>query len=365
MKLTKQILEFSAGNTTLYEKFGDYINHYRATAENAKGLVFDTRASFEEKDKEMNAELLKEVERLTGRSKPENLSLAVWANDPQVKHYTFAVVGSLIDAVLPQTIIDSIGAYADIKFAGFGDSFQFNVESKDLFAVSQAGNGKRTGFIQKQFNGTHTLAPVNHKITVQVSLYRVLSGVESLAKFTMKAIRSIETQLTYDAYDAMAVGLNSLQGNAASLKVATYSQDALISLCQKVTAYNGGNKAVIVGTQLALSKVLPANSNYRYMLDSEYVRVGYVQEFNGFATMALPQVADYTSNNYGLKLADNVLYVISPTSDKLIKVGVEGETLTYVDDKDDNANLTQNATINKRWATAMITSSIAGQVTLQ
>lgn len=364
MKLTNNVLNFSAGNTKLYEKFSDYMKHFRAQAEGVKGLTFDTSASFEAKDKEMNAAFLAEVERMSGRTKPEGVSFAVFANDPLVKHYTFAVVGAMVDAVLPETLIDSIGVYADIRYAGYGDSFAFNVESRDLFVVSQAGNGKRLGFVQKQFKGTQTLAPVNHKITVQVSLYRVLAGLESLAKFTMKAIRSIETQMTYDAYDAMAAGLNALTGNAASLKVAAYTQDALVSLCQKVTAYNGGNKAVIVGTQLALSKVLPADANYRYLLDSEYVRLGYVREFNGFATMALPQIADYTSANFGLKLSDNVLYVISPSADKLIKVGVEGDTLTYVDEIDDDANLEQNATINKRWATGMITSSIAGIVTL-
>ena len=364
MKLSNQIMSFSQGETSLYEKFADYMAHYRATAEGVKGLVFDNRATLDAKEKELNGEILAEVEKCVGRSKPENISFAAWATDPVVKHYTFAVIGAMIDAILPETLIDSIGVYADIRYGGFGDSFAFDVESRDLFAVSQAGNGKRLGFVKKQFKGTETLVPVNHKITVQVSVYRMLAGLESLAKFTMKAVRSIETQMTYDAYDAMAAGLNALSGNAASLKVASYSQDALVSLCQKVTAYNGGNKAVIVGTQLALSKVLPSDSNYRYMLDSQYVTLGHVTEFNGFDVMAIPQVADYSSANYGLKLNDNILYVISPSADKLIKIAVEGETLAYVDEIDDNANLTQNSTINKRWQAGMITSAIAGQVTL-
>lgn len=364
MKFTSNILQFAQGETKLFESFSDYLNHYRAETEGTKDLSYDKSVSFAEKDKQMNQKLFEAIEKASGRTQPEGVSFAAFASDPLVKHYTFAIVGALIDAVLPQTIMDSIGAYTEIRYAGYGQSFAFDVETRDLFAVSQAGNGKRLGFVQKQFRGTQTLAPVNHKITVQVSLYRVLSGLESLARFTMKAIRSIETQMTYDAYDAMAAGLNALSGNAAALKVNAYSQDALVTLCQTVTAYNGGNKAVIVGTQLALSKVLPADANYRYLLDSEYVTLGYVKEFNGFATMVLPQVADYTSNNFGLKLSDNAIYVISPSSDKLIKMGVEGDTLTYVDEIDDNANLTQNATINKRWAAGMITSSIAGIITL-
>lgn len=364
MKLSNNILAFAGANTKPYEAFQDYYRHYRSEVMGEKGLQFNKEVSLSEKETQMNETLLKEVERFSGRTKPEGMSFAVFANDPQVKYHTFAVVGAMIDAVLPETLINSIGVYADIRYAGFGDSFAFDVESRDLFVVSQAGNGKRLGFIQKDFKGTKTLSAVNHKITVSVSLYRVLSGLESLARFTTKAIRSIETQMTYDAYDAMATGLNSLSGSAAALKLASYSQDGLINLAQKISAWNGGRKAVIVGTQLALSKVLPENANYRYMLDSEFVRLGYVKEFGGFDTMVLPQIADYTSGNFGLKLADNELYIISPSADKLIKIGVEGDTLSYVDEIDDNANLLQNATMNKRWGTAMITSALAGIIKL-
>lgn len=365
IKLSNEILNFSKNNTTLYEKFLDYINHYRAEAENAKGLIYDKSISFEQKDKEMTADILAVVEQWSGRKINNDVPAAVFSRDPQFKYYTFAVIGSLVDAVIPYTIIDSIGAYADIRYGGWGDSFVFNIEPRDLFAVSQAGHGKRTGFIQKQFNGSVSLSPINHKVTAQVSLYKVLAGVESLAKFTMKIIRSIETQMTYDAYDAMTTGLNALAGGVGTLNLPAYTSDGLVRLAQTITAWNGGNKATIVGTQLALNKVLPTNdANYRYFLDSDYVRIGYVREFNGFPVLALPQVADYSSSNYGLKLNDNELYVISTGADKLIKVAVEGETLTYVDDIDDNANLTQNATAQKSWAAGMATSALAGRITL-
>lgn len=364
IKLSNQIMTFS-NNATLYEKFLDYINHYRAETEGKTSLIYNKGVSFAEKDKEINEDILCEIERLSGRKRNNEVPVSIFARDPQFQYYTFAVIGSLIDAVIPYTIIDSIGAYADIRYGGWGDSFSFNIEPRDLFAVSEAGRGKRIGFVQKQFGTTATLSPVNHKVTAEVSVYKVLSGAESLAKFTMKLIRSIESQMTYDAYDAMVTGLSALSGSAAALNVSAYTQDALINLCQTVTAYNGGNKATIVGTQLALSKVLPTtDANYRYMLDSDYVKIGYVKEFNGFSMLALPQIADYTSSNFGLKLNNNQLYVVSTGADKLVKIAVEGNTLTYVDDIDSNANLTQNATVNKSWQAGMVTSAIAGIVTL-
>ena len=81
-----------------------------------------------------------------------------------------------------------------------------------------------------------------------------------------------------DAYDAFTGAANAVTGN---LKVSNYSEVGLIKLCQTITAYNNGRKAVILGTPVALKSVLPSNSNYRYLLDSEYVKLGHLQTFNG------------------------------------------------------------------------------------
>lgn len=74
-------------------------------------------------------------------------------------------------------------------------------------------------------------------------------------------------------------------------------------------------------------------------------------------------MADYGSTDYGLKLPDNRLYVISPASDKIVKVAV-GYTYQHTDAIYDNANLAQEGTLNKAWAVGVITNSIAGEVKL-
>ena len=61
---------------------------------------------------------------------------------------------------------------------------------------------------------------------------------------------------------------------------------------------------------------------------------------------------------------DNTVYVISPTADKLVKLGIEGSVLSYVSKVDGNANLTQDATFNKSWDAQVITSAIAGSITV-
>jgi hypothetical protein len=79
--------------------------------------------------------------------------------------------------------------------------------------------------------------------------------------------------------------------------------------------------------------------------------------------MALPQVADYRTP-FTLALDDEKIYVLSPSAGKIIKLCIEGATLSVTDDMFKNANLTQSTTMKKSYGSAVCTSSIAAVVTL-
>ena len=264
--------------------------------------------------------------------------------------------------ILPETLIGSIGIIADIKFGGYGDSFKFDIENNALFTVSAAGWRVKTAPAQVLEKTTATLAPYNHQVTVIVNLPEVFAGRKSLAAFLMKAVRSIESQMLYETYDAFTTGMESANTPAAFV-AANYTENTLIALCEKVTAFNQGRKAVIFGTPTALKSVLPASLNTRILLDSEYVTMGHLNTFNGYDVLPMTQVADYTSSTYALKLRNDRIYVISPASDKVVKVAV-GETLSYTDGVFEMANRTQAGTINKAWAVGVITNSVAGVIKL-
>lgn len=67
--------------------------------------------------------------------------------------------------------------------------------------------------------------------------------------------------MTKDAYGAMRAGLTALT-MPANLKVTGYNQTDLLKICERVSAYNGGAKAVIVGTASAISNILPNGVTY-------------------------------------------------------------------------------------------------------
>jgi hypothetical protein len=373
-KIPANVVLFAGGeqNLGVYKMFRDYWNQYRTLNQGAKNLEFATTTvndkgetvsiSFAEKEEAMNSAFKREILRMAGITNMSEFPLETWASHPVLKWATFAIVSAMVDMILPDVLIESVGLYSDIRTIGWGDSAAFDVEPRDLFVVSKAGRGKRTTEIHKQFKGQVVINPEQRELTVGVSLYRVLAGKESLAEFVAKVVRSFEYQFTVDIYTAFAAALAAVSATAVTgLRVTGYTQSDFVNLAQKVTAWNGGAKAIAIGTLQALSTVLPLDANYRYDIDSEFVKVGYVRTLLGVDLMVLPQVADWT-NPFALKLSDTDIWIISPSSQKIVKAVLEGSTLAYTSDVYANANLVQTSTMTKSWGTGIATNSVGARI---
>lgn len=369
---TNKLLNFAGGEDFLgtYRSFLDYWNHFQSLTNKNRNFDFQkTRAdgsqiTFSEKEDQMNAALKREILRHANITNFEQFPLEQWVTNPMISWATFAVVNQLVDLVIPDSLIDSIGLYTDTRFIDFGDSASFEIKPRDLFVVSKAGRAMRQGEVHRQFSGMVTVVPTMREITTQVSLYKVLAGKESLAEFIAKVIKSLESEMARDTYVTFNTAMTALSSTTSTkLLYAGYSQSDLITLAQKVSAWNGGAKAVLVGTPVALLSILPSDANYRYALDSDYVKIGYINTFSTYDVMAIPQIADWATP-FSLLLDDTRIYVVSPSANKLVKLVIEGSTMSNVDSTFANANLTQNATMFKSFGSAIATNSIAGLMTL-
>ena len=365
MPMMESIVTFAGGNEKaldVYKGMRDYYFHYMSAVEGKQGYGdYDNTVSLDEKETKMHNALLSEVERVSGCPRG-NMPFEAWSMSPQVKWATFAVVGAMIDAVLPDTIIKSVGIYTDIKTVGFGETLEFEVQPNSIFTVSASSNAQRKGFNKKQFAINETLQAVNHQITVQTQLYKVLSGKENLARFARKAVISIETKMNVDAYNTLA-NLVTNGSFPSALKVAGYSADAAIKLAQTVEAYNNGAKIAFIGTKRAIYGMLPdASKGYRMITDASNPQINIIRGIFDWDIIELPQVA--TGSNYGLALADNKVYVMSVGAEKVIKGVIEGTTLTNSNDFYDTADLTSSATMNKRWGFAATSNTCMGVITI-
>ena len=320
MPMMESLVTFAGGNEKAldtYKGMRDYYFHYMSAVEGKKGYGdFDASVSLDEKEEKMHNALLAEVERVSGCPRG-NMPFEAWSMSPQVKWATFAVVGAMIDAVLPDTIIKSVGIYTDMHTVGFGETLEFEVQPNSIFTVSQSANAQRKGFNKKQFAINETLQAVPYQITVQTQLYKVLSGKENLARFVRKAVISIETKMNLEAYNTLA-GLVANASFPAALKVTGYSADDAITLAQTVEAYNQGAKVSFIGTKKAIYQMLPdASKGYRMITDASNPQINIVRGVFDWDIIELPQVA--TGVNYGLALDDHKVYVMSTGADKVIK----------------------------------------------
>jgi len=367
-KLPSNVLEFAAGDAdtkNLFVEMQDYWNHWRTeNGSLGRKFNFDASVSLNEKERLLNEHMIREVGKRAGvdfTSAPVEQLF----NHPMVAWAANLISAQLIDAILPDTLIDSIGLYTDVRVGGFAESFVFDINSRDLFPVSRAGRlGMREAEMHKGYQGQVVLNPEAYEITVGTSMFRVLSGQESLANFVIKALRSLESEMARQAYDAMAAGMLALSTTATTgLRVTGFSQADLVKLAQKVSSYSGGAAPILIGTKVALSQVFPDDANYRYELDSDQVRLGYIRQISGISTFELPQIANWASP-FSTYLADDKLYLIAPGTDKIVKCVIGGSMIANTNGAFDNATLTQNTTMVKLFKVGIVTSSVGGCITL-
>ena len=357
MKLSKEIVAFSNGNTKFYEQFMDYHFHKSEAEQGRKLGAYDATKPLAEKHDVVNAAYFAEVERLSNCTRnAENTD--AWAANPMVRWANFAVINALVNAVLPAYVTESLAPFVDFRMAGIGDIVKVKVMPRTLYTVSAGGTGERTTFRQKKYAGDVVIPMQERIITTYVDMYRVMAGKEDIADFVRAIVLSIEIDMQKMAVAALNAGLAGASYPSQFLENAAFDAKKLIALAQRVQAYNNGIKPIIMGTASALANVLPDSTmGYRGTYDANGGSVHVLRDFYGFALYELPQMP--TGSNYGLALDDNKLYVVSPVGSKLV-VGAMSTTLTNSNQFYENADLTQNFTMRKNYGFEFVGSSFAG-----
>lgn len=357
-RLADNIVKFtneSGVEVNLYDKFRDYINHYKAV-QFKYPVDYDNSISFEEKNIKINDEIIKAIAKLSG-VKTEKFTQSTIQANPLYKWATDAIVNSLIDSILADSIITDFNQFAEIKYGGWGDSFIFDIENSDLFLISKMSNGKRHAFGQRQYMNQESLLPVNRAITVEEDYYRILAGKRNLAQYALKIVMAFEEEMADDVYAAINDTYDTL---AANFKEASFTQAGFVQLAERVSAANGGSNCIAFGTKTALSYILPTNDYLKMGNGTEYAKIGYIRDFMGVDTMQLKQKVEWESGDYDFKIDNTRIYFISTNVQKLVKIAIEGDTMSFNTMASDTANLTEVQTIQKRWAVGLITNAKYG-----
>lgn len=362
IKLTNSILNFTANSTERREGYKSFVEYYElyksGKRANEKGVTLE----------EMNDKMLKlftdEIERMSGKKMSTYSDIATYTSFSDVQQAAFAVIGMITDLIIPDALIKDLGYIAEIKNGGWGESLKVELQPRDLFVVSKGGRNRRRYDITRFYKGESTIIPEPHGITVGISLYDILTKKISLAELVSRAAQSMEVNVKRDIYYVFAQAMDNLPSSGTnSLLVNGWSTDAAVKLIQKVEAWNGGAKAIMLGTKLALSKVIPESTNVRFLLGDDYFKLGHLREYFGTSVIEMEQIADYNTE-FGVLLPDDKIYVICPGVDKAVKVFFEGSTQSKIDTDYENANLVVTGTIYKSYGVGAISSALAGVIKL-
>jgi len=377
INLPANVLHFAAADVdmkTILESSIDFWNHYQSENSRNNSVRFSyaskdrdgKEVTLTQKSEALSEMILNYAAKKVGITDLSPATANEYHNHPTLRWAIGNIGTQIIDAVLPDTIIKSTSAYAEIKTVSLGETAIFDIRSRDLFAVTKASNlGKKQANRQTQFLGQKFLTPEMRMVTVSLNLWRVLTGKESLANFISKALLSLETEMSRDIYSAMATAMAALSTTASTgLRVVGYSQDDFIALSDKVSSWSGGANTIAIGTKIALNKIFPNDTNYRYDIESEYVKLGYMRNISGINTYELPQVADFATGPFATYLNNDRVWLVAPGTDKIIKCVIGGTVMSNMDDVYSNADMSQQATMWKAWTVGVATSSVAAEITV-
>lgn len=361
MNLSQEIIAFAKGNTDFYVAFNDYHNHKAAEEWKQNFGSYDKNVSLSEKADKVRNAFFAEIQKLSGVERTADNSDA-WMANPMVRWATFAIVNATVNVVLPAYVTATFAPFVDFRTIGYADVLDLKIPPKTLYTVSRGSKGERTSFRQRKFAGNVAIAPIEHIVTTYVDMARVLAGKDDLAEAVRAIVISIELDMNAEIVSALTAGLGAATYPSQFIESGAFDATKLVQLAQRVQAYNGMAKPIIMGTAAALMNVLPdSTQGYRMVVDGKEGAVSFIKNFYGFDLFELPQAP--TGVNYGLAINDSVLYIVSPAVAKAV-VGVMSTTLTNSNQFYDNADLSQNFTMRKGYNFQFVGAAYAGQYTI-
>lgn len=352
---------FSQQEKDIVQAGVELYRHFRyesATIDITKNKLrqYSTGLSLQEKQNLFSKNLMEITKKYANLPSDHQFNEMAMRSHPNVKWATFALISEMLDVIVPETVLDNFYQFAEVKSVGWGDNLVFNVPNNDLFVVSTAANGKRKGSRQRLHGSDVILTPVNHMITIGEDWYRIVSGKVNWGEWVTRVVRSVETQISVDVYNAI---INSYPTLSASYKeTGAFSQDKFNRLTSRVTAANGGGRASAFGAKLALSKIVPADQYFKFGLGDEFNKMGYLTNFQGTDLFELEQRLVPNTDEFAID--DSSALILSSTVQKIVKIGFEGNTQITESQVNQNADQSIDYTVQQRWDVKIVTSGKYG-----
>ena len=270
------------------------------------------------------------------------------------KYDVFTIIEEVLDVTLGVVITNQFDSLADVQNVGIGERPSFRVDDPSLFRIARIAGGNNDLRRQKILNRRFEVETDYFGAKIYAELEQFQAGLVDFTAMVNRLTLSFANDLGARIYEAVANSYSAL--NSTYGVTGTYNEDELFEMIQHVEA-KSGKKAVVYGTRKALRKV----SKDLIMSDSmkeEMNTVGYIGTVGGTDLMLLPQAHKVGTDEFFVD--DNMLRVV-PSSEKIVKVVVEGEaTMIEVADAGARNDQQMEYLIQKKMGVGAMQSAVYG-----
>lgn len=270
----------------------------------------------------------------------------------------FAIETKIIDTVNSKAEVEQSLLMAEIRNLADGDSETFDIGSKSLFKVEDAGYSNNVGGrLQYQFMKPEFLTPRPKDASIAVDLYQFNAIGFDFGKQMAKIAISFKVAM-YDSIIAAIFDTTPLVGTP--FYKATFAKTTWQELANRVAGANG-SPAMAYGTNIALGKASDTvGDKWAYGVSNEFVKNGFVRDIYGVSTMELQQAVNPNDSSYSFKVPDDKILILTPATDKPVKVVMEGQTFVVADDGRTNSINLKTYKYRQAWNTKIATQSAYG-----
>lgn len=261
------------------------------------------------------------------------------------KYDVFDLLSEAMDEVLPQKVISTVGMFAETRQVPQGTRLEFTITRGKQRGRQFVTRATESGYYEtfRLDRDRIDLTPKAIGAAGIIDFERYLDGAENIADIYEVITDGIVDEIFRMIQECLLASWNAT-GRPAANKVAATNFDAvaMVKLCNTVAAY--GAPVIYCSPQFAAEMVNAIVYNTETKIsdtDMQEVRDrGYIGKFRGNPVVVLPQSFDDETNSK-LTMNPSFAYVIPSGKEKLIKVGMEGESFFKEYDNRDNSTVLQ------------------------
>ena len=242
-------------------------------------------------------------------------------------------VFAIIEEVLREGIVTEawrrpfFDQFVETKSQARGDQIKFYIESRQELVVSRVSKDGKVSLDRQRFSEGDELdvKVQTYAIKVYEHLARIILGRADWGKLVMHLQEAVEKAIADHVYEAFAGMMRQVP--AAFKHEGTYNKDAILKAIRNVKMASGATGVILVGTELALSKL----EDVTIMNDdrkNDLYNTGKLAMFYGNPLMELPQAikqGGFDASNPQLLMADDEIFIIPDNVGKPVKQIVEPE----------------------------------------